>query len=112
MAGLAAYLWNLKPTLTVDRVRRILLHAYNESNTPGLVDAYIAALALDTFQDPGVRMAILDVAGDTPEEGSNGQFDDNDIELLMNEFAAAQGLAEDWSRYDLNGDGIAGSFTV
>jgi hypothetical protein len=108
VAGLAAYLWNLDPGLSVSKVRQILLHAFNESESPGLMDAYIAALALDTWPEAGVRRALLDVAGDTPEEGNNGRFDDNDIELFMNQFAVDDGWALDWTRYDLNGDGATG----
>jgi hypothetical protein len=112
VAGLAAYLWNLDPALSVSRVRQILLHAYNESNTPGLVDAYIAALSLDTWPEAPVRRTLLDVAGDTPVEGSNGRFDENDIELFIDEWNAADPSDKEWSRYDLNGDGHTGDFGI
>lgn len=106
VAGLAAYLWTLDPSLSVKRVRDIIVHAYEHSATPGVVDAYLGVLSIDRQFDWEVRRAILDVAGDTPEPGSNGRFDENDLELFMERLNNWDGTTRAYDRYDLNGDGF------
>ena len=108
VAGLAAYLWNLKPEATVAEIREILVQAYEQSYREGLVDAYLAVLCLDRWEDMAVRRAIFDVAGNSSSPGSNGRFDEHDIDLFLDAFAAEQGLEQNWSRYDINGDGFTG----
>jgi subtilisin family serine protease len=118
MAGLAAYMWNLKPGLSPQEIVTKIEHAYASSATPGLVDAYMAVLSIDAGQSMQVRAAILDVAGNTPSEGSNGKFDENDIELFLDQFEEYEGVRStglvlaDYSRYDLNGDGFTGGSTT
>ena len=112
VAGLAAYIWSLNPDLTVAEVREKIVHAYDNSSTPGIVDAYIAVLSLDNFYfDHRVRDAILDVSGADGQPGSDGVFDEKDLTLYVQAFNAAAG-AEDHSRYDLNGDGRTGGSTT
>jgi hypothetical protein len=114
VAGLAAYLWNLKPDATSNELREIIKHTYDNGSTSGLIDAYLAVLALDSRQFHPVRLEILDVAGPTPAIGKNQQFDENDIELYLNQFLSYEEQRTnvsgdpDYSRYDLNGDGYTG----
>jgi hypothetical protein len=114
VAGLSAYLWNLKPSASPEELIRIIKHAYDMSETPGLVDAYMAVLALDQGQSLVVRQDILDVAGATPTPGTNGKFDENDVELYLSKFKAHEeqraggAIDPDYSRFDLNGDGYTG----
>jgi len=112
VAGLAAYMWSMDIDLPADQMRSKLLHAYQTSTTPGLVDAYIAVLSLDNFYfDHRVRDAILDVSGADGQPGRDGVFDEKDLELYVQAFTTANG-AEDHSRYDLNGDGHTGGDTT
>jgi hypothetical protein len=114
VAGLAAYMWNLKPSLSPQEIVRKIEYAYDTSAKTGLLDAYLAVLSLDGSSDMAVRAAILDVAGDSPTDGSNGRFDENDIEVFLDGFdfyAALRDLGNgdpEYSRYDLNGDGYTG----
>ena len=119
IAGLAAYMWNLQPTLaaSIDRTRSIIKHAYDNSDLPSsvlsnalLVDAYMATLALDkplaTWE---VRETILD-------QRQPAGFDEVDLEAFVDAFEfyrndrATNGTPnkKDFSRFDLNGDGITG----
>ena len=113
IAGLASYLWILSPDLrakdvknTVDLIRRASRTSVN-SAVP-VIDAYDAVLSLDSAGSrPIARLGILDVNGD-------GLFDAADLQ----KFSDAYGLgnpntpdvpaSRDYSRFDLNGDGITG----
>lgn len=114
VAALAAYVWALKPGLSNQEVINILaetsrdsksfdpsLHASCSNVPPApIIDAYAAALAVDTPANASVRMTLLDIA-------TNGKFDENDILLFL--FELEQAIVElDYSRYDLNGDGYTG----
>jgi hypothetical protein len=114
VAGLAAYLWNLAPSMTVGDMRSVITRSYNSSN--GVIDMYDAVLSLDgSLNTAAVRASILDVAGSDPSPGGNGAFDVNDIEAYLVKFeeykldreSSGQPLP-DYSRYDLNGNGITG----
>lgn len=113
VAGIAAYLWNLSPTRTPEEVRTILHDAYAFSSNPGILDAYLAVLALDrSMDDPRVRMALLDVADGSGNPGTNGAFDDHDLRIFLDQFdahAPRRGADPDFSRFDLNGDGYTGA---
>ena len=52
------------------------------------------------YPDMEVRRAILDLNEDR-------LFDEKDVEKFLTEFDTANG-AKDYSRYDLNGDGLTG----
>lgn len=110
VAGVAALLWSIKPTLSVDEVLAILanssLRKPPQSNVK-LLDAYAAILSVDSsISDATVRLAILDA-------NSDGVFDSNDTAMFLN---PTNGLFSntspdgslDYSRYDLNGDGFTG----
>ena len=110
VAGLAAYVWSLAPTLDAQAVIGVLLdtaRASNEATTPGftchadtgtpVIDAFDAVLAAG---GAGVRRAILDVTG-------SGAFTEHDLARILQEFDARDG-ALDYSRYDLNGSGHTG----
>jgi len=109
VAGLAAYLWNLDLDLSPDQIRGKIVHAY-DSTIPGLIDAYAAVLSLDRYADPTVRKAILDVGRPGGVAGGDGVFDENDLEVYVQAFESTSGI-DDYSRYDLNGDGYTGGDT-
>jgi hypothetical protein len=115
VAGLAAYMWSLDPSLSPEEIARKVLHSYDLGPTRGLIDAYAAVLSLDTsLNDARVRSSILDVAGGASGSPPNGAFDENDVESFLNlfdhyELVREQGNVDpDYSRYDLNGDGYTG----
>jgi hypothetical protein len=106
VAGLAAYLWTIKPGLTPQEIMDILITTADSTDCGGinprpLIDAYAAVLALDrNYPDMEVRRAILDLNDDR-------LFDEKDVEQFLTEFDTAND-AKDYSRYDLNGDGLTG----
>ncbi len=102
VAGLAAYLMNLQVGLTPLQARQKILNAYD--NSIGIVNAYHAVLNLDGSSGGPVRTSLLDIAGSSATPGTNGQFDEHDIALFLEQFSAAS----PYSRYDLNGDGFTG----
>lgn len=116
VAGLAAYVWALDPTLTnagvIDILRTTSRFAAGDAacstTASPVVDAYAAVLAADRgFLSSPARRAILDAADASGNPGFNGQFDEKDVALFLSSFDAAAG-AIDYSRYDLNGDGRTG----
>lgn len=138
VAGLAIWLWTLKPTLSVTELKDVIygqnitLPATTDSsqNTSvtnekcraaaptsmaQVVDAYASTLALDKSESGDIRTALFDVA--TSDHKSvdlklgnlpNNQFDEADIRLFVQKFISAKGSVYDYSRYDLNGDGRTG----
>ena len=106
VAGLAAYLWAIKPGLTPQQIIDILVRTADSADCGGtngqpVIDAYAAVLALDrNYPDMEVRRAILDLNEDR-------FFNETDVEKFLTEFDIANG-AKDYSRYDLNGDGLTG----
>jgi hypothetical protein len=110
VAGLACYLWHLDGTLTPDDLLLRLQHAYSASDTPGILDASIAALSVERAGGQAeLRELLLDVWG--PDDDADGRFTEHDIEKFLEAFDAFAGaIAPDYSVYDLNGDGwTAGS---
>ena len=116
VTGLAAYLWLLDPTLAAAPVAETLklIRATSRSTTSvsNVIDAYGAVLALDARNhNQLIRKALLDVNGD-------GVFDAQDLQ----QYAQAYGLGNsstpavptdrDYSRYDLNGDGLTGGIAT
>ena len=115
-AGVAVYTWAVNPTLSAGEVIDIIRKTAEARNTttltPGtpltscnsvapqpVVDAYAAVLAAGGTD---VRRALLDVTG-------NGVFDHHDIEKLIGIFTDPLGTGLlNYSRYDLNGNGITG----
>jgi hypothetical protein len=110
VAGLAAYLWTIKPGLTPAQITEILVRTADSTDCGGtnprpLIDAYAAVLALDrNYPDMEVRRAILDLNEDR-------LFDEKDVEKFLAEFDTVNGT-KDYSRYDLNGDGMTGGDTT
>ena len=130
VAGLAAYVWALDPGLDVATLisrlkgsaRSVTPAAIYQSLTCSLgrpadmIDAYAAVLSVDRASaidgtgqpvDARVRGTLLDIADGTGSLGSNGQFDEYDLTqwlLLLQQTVTTH----DYSRYDLNGDGITG----
>lgn len=111
-AGLAAFAWSVNPDLSVQEVMQIIRETTEERPTstessPGracnqvipqpVINAYGAVLAAGG--QPALR-ALLDVSRD-------GMFDETDIGIYLEEFASRDGEL-DYSRFDLNGDGITG----
>lgn len=118
VAGLAAYMWGLKPTLTVQQLKNILIttarpvpvsadRGCSTHNVPGkIIDAYAAALALDeSTNNPSlapIRRAILDLNND-------GHFTETDLTTWMATLnVSTPPTSPDYSRHDLNGDGYTG----
>ena len=104
VAGLACYLWHLDPLRSMPDLLLRLQHAYSASGTPGILDASIAALSLDTAVNDLMRKTLLDVSG--PQAVPDGVFDEDDIEEFLQAFEAFAGASQpDYSVFDLNGDG-------
>lgn len=126
VAGLAAYLWSIDPTLSVqqikdrlrDTARPLPLAEVDITNpdcnitqepTP-VIDAYAAVLALDLPVDAfsplelaPVRLALFDV------EGGDGAFTEQDLSTYEAQLGEPAFLVSaDYSRYDLNGDAYTG----
>jgi probable HAF family extracellular repeat protein len=113
VAGFAAWLWTLRPTLTLLQLKAILLQTAQPSLAPNaaagcdpatasapVLDAYAAVLGADVPGNAPVRRAILD-------QDESGSFDEGDVEAFLDAFAESFGSL-DWSRHDLNGDGYTG----
>jgi hypothetical protein len=116
VASLAAYLWDLRPTLTPQEIKDILLRTADASPCGGinpmpLIDAYAAVLALDRgYANARVRGTLLDVvdASGSPDD-YDWRFTEKDVEYYLGRFDTDKGAgAKDYSRYDLNGDGKTG----
>lgn len=121
----AAYLWALDPTLSPQEIKRRLINTAQDIAFPSgtgcsneepqpFLDIYSAILTVDNPSSLGslspvngrVRGTILDVADSLGFEGSNGQFDEKDIEYFLMLYDDPNVAGElDYSRYDLNGDG-------
>jgi hypothetical protein len=129
VAGLAAYLWTLSPTMSVAEVRQTIAETAAPIASPGaggacdgaapgpVVDAYAAVLALDQAAPPTpatapIRLALLDW-------GEDGAFDQLDLEAFLIEYVEAfvdgsthgaivEPATPDFGRFDLNGDGYTG----
>lgn len=113
VAGLAEYLWSIAPDLTASQIAGAIRATARPASAgcpapspAASVDAYAAVLSLDgttsglsAATDP-VRLAILDVNRD-------GTFDAPDVRALAPSAFATTGR-RDWSRQDLNGDGVTG----
>ena len=111
VAGLAAYVWALRPGLSPAELLALLRRTAKA--TPGcgnglVIDAYAALLAADEGNPARpARRAVLDAADAAGQPGRNGAFDDFDLALHTEELED-RGGAIDYSRYDLNGDGATG----
>jgi len=114
VAGLAAYMWSLKPDLSVAQTREILQNCFGGS----WIDAYKAVLSLDngiSTSTARVRLAVLDVADNGGQAGTNGSFDEHDLKMYLDSLPFYEDLGaeqtpvpKDQSRFDLNGDGYTG----
>lgn len=113
VAGLAAYVWALRPALSPDALAALLRETGGEAHAscaggPPVVDAYAAVLAADEGDaDRPARRAILDAADAAGEPGADGAFDDHDLLLHVERFDTENGTI-DYGRSDLNGDGRTG----
>ena len=106
-AGLAAYVWSINPDLSVPEVVQIIRETSEDRSTiqgrdcfqtvQPVINAYGAVLAAG--RQHALR-TLLDVSRD-------GIFDETDIGIFLEEFTSRNG-ALDYSRFDLNGDGITG----
>lgn len=114
IAGLAAYLWGLSPSLTATEVDNLMLNCFNGK----WVNAYQAVLALDhSLSNAPVRLAILDIADDNGQIGNNDKFDEEDLQMYIDSiifYEADRALnvppwEKDHSVFDLNGDGYTGN---
>lgn len=126
VAGLAAYLWSVRPSLTSSEIRHAIVsntRAATGCTDSGAshLDAYAAVLALDdgaALSQAGTaktlapaRTAILDLNAD-------GTFKDDDAAAYLDAFVALENASafdftrlhnkSDPSRFDLNGDGKVG----
>ena len=114
VAGLAAYVWALRPDLTTGELVS-LLDRTAAPTAPGcgngtVIDAYAAVLAADegNLADMPVRRALLDVVNSNGELTPDGTFDQHDITRFIDEFAGVPATAVQYDRFDLNGDGHTG----
>lgn len=121
VAGLAALIWTIDPDLTVDKVRSLIELSVQKPPyaplSPRVIDAYAAILAIDSASltpvMAPVRQALLDVVdqnGVEPAVGqpSDGRFSESDLARFVDEIRVRDGWVQDFSRFDLNGDGLTG----
>ncbi len=132
VAGLAAYMLSIDPSLSPQKIKEILLKTSepvpgdsgcSDWPTPApSIDAYAAILAVDKSSalsgnrsNAPVRNAILDIAGSNPTElGENDQFDENDLKYFIEQIETGSeeirlnNAKVKYSRADLNGDGYNG----
>lgn len=110
LSALAAYLWMLSPELRTRPVRDTIAAIKANADPAGIVDAYATVLSLDqpvavTPATARVRLAILDIDGD-------GDFDLDDLRAFHAAYVDSglvlEPSAQDFSRFDLNGDGFTG----
>ena len=113
-AGLAAYLWSLRPDLSVvqliDLISNTAVDDRETALAPGatvcnaeapapVIDAYAAVLQATMTTG---RRALLDVDGD-------GTFGTADLVAFLDAYTGPGGGALGYGRFDLNGDGRTGS---
>jgi hypothetical protein len=107
VAGLAAWLWNLAPSLSVAQLRDLVVSTARGANDPpGILDGYNAVLALDSIAGSRgeVRKTLLDVVGALGPV-PDGRFDEHDIAAFLAAVPATSPSLRDDSRFDLNGSG-------
>lgn len=112
VAGIAAYLWSIRPDLSSFDINTRITNNGIEGGSPvPVLDAYSVILTADqseTKTAAPVRFAILDVAGGANGKG-DGVFNEADLQAFKNALTAnGAGALPDYSRYDLNGDGYTG----
>jgi len=120
VAGLAAWMWFLRPDLSpaelVERVSKIRFQDFPITGAAPAIDAYASLLSLDiAFNQAPVRTAILKASVKGPVSPGT-KFNMADARLFLQAFfPKAYGLTAqtqpDYSRYDLNGDGFTGGTT-
>ncbi|MBK7091473.1 MAG: S8 family serine peptidase [bacterium] len=115
VTGLAAFIWNIRPDLSVNALRDLLQDTWTIGGT-GILDGYLCALSLDDdlFTAP-VRRTLLDVANAFGDSIPDGSFDEHDLARFRERLEFFEQLrigipspAQDYSRFDLNGDGFTG----
>ncbi len=115
VTGLAAFIWNIQPDLSVNALRDLILDTWTIGGT-GILDGYLCALSLDDdlFTAP-VRRTLLDVANAFGDSIPDGSFDEHDLARFRERLEFFEQLrigipspAQDYSRFDLNGDGFTG----
>lgn len=115
VAGLAAYLWGIRPELTAAQLVQVILSNPHDETAScadsASIDAYAATLALDNasgLDAPSattvpVRLALLDVVG------NNNAFTVDDFKAFLDAFFTPLPSPDaTYTRYDLNGDGFVG----
>lgn len=113
-AGVAALVWSLDPTLSVQAVKAIIEDTADPAVQNGnatdtcstdplpIIDAYAAVLAAG---GDDARLVLLDVTG-------SGDFNENDVQAFMDRYdpdVDESEMAFEYSVYDLAGDGLTGS---
>lgn len=124
VTGLASYLWLLSSgakahvpnfndlnALPASVTRQAILANTRAGTGVNLIDAYATILSMDAAQLPTpatapIRLSLLDLNND-------GKFDDGDVAGFLGIFLDGNGKArepstQDYSRFDLNGDGFTG----
>jgi hypothetical protein len=124
VTGLASYLWLLSAgakahipnfndlnDLPTSTTRQAILANTRPGTGVNLIDAYATILSIDLAQPPAtatapIRLALLDLNND-------GKFDEGDVAAFLGIFLDSSGAhveptTQDYSRFDLNGDGFTG----
>ncbi|MEW5796876.1 MAG: S8/S53 family peptidase [Candidatus Zixiibacteriota bacterium] len=113
VAGLAAWLWSLSPSLTVDETIATIKNCFNGN----WVDAYKAVLSLDhSIANAGIRLSLLDIVDANGQMGSDMKFDEKDLQMFLDSImyyeadraSVSPPWEKDHSPFDLNGDGYTG----
>ncbi len=121
VAGLAAYLLAIDPSLTPQQIITILqvtarpvpvtqheLCSAHPTPSP-LIDAYAAVLALDS--EAALTSGSLFAArmrGELLDRDHDGDFDDTDLMQILQQLDTGAGV-RDYGPWDLNGDGLTGA---
>jgi hypothetical protein len=109
VAGVAAYVWALRPGLTPAQLAALLRRTARDEGCGSVLDAYAALLAADGGNPARPALgAILDVADSAGAPGANGRFDGHDLDEFLERMQVNSGKVT-YEREDLNGDGVTGA---
>ena len=121
VAGLAAYLLAIDPTLSPQQIISILqstararqsckrMRCSTHPAPAPLIDAYAAVLALDSDSAlGGAGLPAARMRGELLDRDHDGAFDEDDLQQILLQLDTGAGI-RDYGPWDLNGDGLTGA---